>query len=48
MDFRITPDDRVGAQAKRSGSPAPQANRGGDRGRVEPSMGQSVGVFVYD
>ena len=48
MDFRITPDDRVGAQAKRSGSPAPQAKKGGDRGRVEPSMGQSVGVFVDD
>ena len=46
MDFRLTADDRVGAPAKKgNGQPAPQANRGG---RVEPSMGQSVGVFVDD
>ncbi|MET3899397.1 penicillin-binding protein 1A [Devosia sp. UYZn731] len=47
MDFRISPDDRVGAQAKRGSKPAPQAKSGG-RDRVEPSMGQSVGVFVDD
>ncbi|HTM77274.1 MAG TPA: transglycosylase domain-containing protein, partial [Devosia sp.] len=48
MDFRITPDDRVGAQAKRRGTAAPQAKKGGGRERVEPSMGQSIGVFVDD
>ncbi len=46
MDFRISPDDRVGAQAKRGGTAAPQAKKGG--GRIEPSMGQSVGGFVDD
>ncbi|WP_375452347.1 PBP1A family penicillin-binding protein [uncultured Devosia sp.] len=48
MDFRLTADDRVGAQGKKGGGkPVPQAKRG-SRERVEPSMGQSVGVFVDD
>ena len=47
MDFRISPNDRVGAQGKGSRKPAAPAAKGkGDR--VEPSMGKSIGVFVDD
>lgn len=46
MDFRISADDRVGAPSK-GGKPQPAA-RGKSRDRVEPSLGQSVGVFVDD
>jgi penicillin-binding protein 1A len=48
MEFRISPDDRVGAQprgkakAKSGGKPA-----AGGR-RVEPTMGTAVGTFVDD
>ncbi len=52
MDLRISPDDRVGAQPnKRGGKPIAKPKRlGWGRGRekVEPTMGQSVGVFVDD
>jgi len=45
MDFRISADDRVGAQPARTGKPQARAGRGQ---RVEPSLGHSVGVFVDD
>ncbi|MET3927251.1 PBP1A family penicillin-binding protein [Devosia sp. 2618] len=47
MDFRISADDRVGNQPVRGSKPRsqPRASKGQ---RVEPSMGQSVGVFVDD
>ncbi len=45
MDFRISADDRVGAQPNKGGKPQ---SRGGKGQRVEPSMGHSVGVFVDD
>jgi penicillin-binding protein 1A len=45
MDFRITADDRVGAQPKRGAKPQARAAKGQ---RVEPSLGQSVGGFVDD
>src|SRR5690606_22052198 len=44
-DFRITADDRVGAQPKRGAKPQARAAKGQ---RVEPSLGQSVGGFVDD
>ena len=47
MDFRISADDRVGATTK-GGKPQPAARTGKGRERVEPSLGQSVGVFVDD
>jgi penicillin-binding protein 1A len=49
MDFRITADDRVGAQPGRKAKPAQRSKTAkGGRERVEPSMGRSVGVFVDD
>ena len=45
MDFRISADDRVGGPQKRTSKPQPRAAKGQ---RVEPSLGQSVGVFVDD
>ncbi len=45
MDFRISADDRVGAQPKGKPAAASRA-KGGER--VEPSMGKAVGVFVDD
>jgi penicillin-binding protein 1A len=47
MDFRISADDRVGAQPNKGGKPQATA-RGKGGQRVEPSMGHSVGVFVDD
>jgi len=50
MDLRISPDDRVGSQPKRT-TARPQAKKGGwsrGRDRVEPTMGQAVGGFVDD
>ncbi|WP_052731931.1 transglycosylase domain-containing protein [Devosia geojensis] len=45
MDFRISPDDRVGGQQnQRAGKAAP--GRKGER--VEPTLGAGVGVFVDD
>ncbi len=49
MDFRISADDRVGAQPRKGARP--RANAGSDKargGRVEPTMGHSLGVFVDD
>jgi len=51
MDLRISPDDRVGAQPKRTQAKPAQAKKGGwgrGRDRVEPTMGQAVGGFVDD
>ncbi|HWV20036.1 MAG TPA: hypothetical protein VN036_03310, partial [Devosia sp.] len=45
MDFRISADDRVGAQPNRGAKPQARAAKGQ---RVEPSLGQSVGGFVDD
>jgi len=45
MDFRISADDRVGTQPAKGRKPAPRPAR---NQRVEPSLGQSVGVFVDD
>ncbi|MBN9334949.1 PBP1A family penicillin-binding protein [Devosia sp.] len=45
MDFRISADDRVGAQPNRGAKPQARAAKGS---RVEPSLGQSVGGFVDD
>jgi penicillin-binding protein 1A len=45
MDFRISADDRVGAQPNRGGKPQARAAKGQ---RVEPSLGQSLGGFVDD
>ena len=45
MDFRISADDRVGAQPNRGAKPQARAAKGT---RVEPSLGQSVGGFVDD
>lgn len=45
MDFRISADDRVGAQPNRGSKPQARAAKGQ---RVEPSLGQSVGGFVDD
>lgn len=51
MDLRISPDDRVGTQPKRTAT-RPQAKKSGwgrgRRDRVEPTMGQAVGGFVDD
>lgn len=48
MDFRISADDRVGAQPGKSRKGQPAARSGKGRERVEPSMGKSVGVFIDD
>ena len=51
MDFRISPDDRVGSSTQKgAGKPAPAKRSGWGKGRerVEPSMGQAVGGFVDD
>ncbi|MEO5807075.1 PBP1A family penicillin-binding protein [Devosia sp.] len=50
MEFRISPEDRVGAQpGKRGGKPAAKAKSSGwGKGRVEPTMGSAVGGFVDD
>ena len=45
MDFRISADDRVGAQPNRGNKPQARAAKGQ---RVEPSLGQAVGGFVDD
>ncbi len=45
MDFRISADDRVGAQRNKTAKPQARATKGA---RVEPSLGQSVGSFVDD
>ena len=43
MDFRISADDRVGAQPKKPSKPRATSTTKG--GRVEPVMGQSTGGF---
>ena len=43
MDFRISADDRVGAQPKKPSKP--QAKTGSKGSRVEPVMGQPAGGF---
>lgn len=45
MDFRISADDRVVSQPRRASKPQARVAKGQ---RVEPSLGQSVGVFVDD
>lgn len=47
MDFRISADDRVGGNAGKGKGAKPRAGSGSSS-RVEPSLGQSVGVFVDD
>lgn len=47
MDFRISPDDRVGNQSAKGKAPKSRAS-GGKGQRVEPTMGHSLGVFVDD
>jgi len=46
MDFRISPEDRVGGQQNRRGGGT--SARGGKGERIEPSLGTGVGVFVDD
>ena len=50
MDFRISADDRVGNQQAGGSKPQPKARggKGGDRGRVEPTLGQSMPFSVAD
>lgn len=50
MDFRISADDRVGNQKVGGSKPQPKARggKGGDRGRVEPTLGQSMPFSVAD
>jgi len=50
MDFRISADDRVGNQKAGGSKPQPKARggKGGDRGRVEPTLGQSMPFSVAD
>lgn len=43
MDFRISADDRVGAQPKKPSKPRAESRSKG--ARVEPSMGKSAGIF---
>jgi penicillin-binding protein 1A len=46
MDFRISPEDRVGGQQnRRDGTKAARGRKGE---RIEPSLGAGVGVFVDD
>ncbi|KRA47697.1 transglycosylase domain-containing protein [Devosia sp. Root635] len=47
MDFRISADDRVGNHKARGGKPQ-AASGGGKAGRVEPTLGQSMGFSVAD
>lgn len=47
MDFRISADDRVGGNAGKGKAGKPRTGPGSGT-RVEPSLGQSVGVFVDD
>ena len=50
MDFRISADDRVGNQKAGGSKPQPKARggKGGDSGRVEPTLGQSMPFSVAD
>jgi penicillin-binding protein 1A len=50
MDFRISADDRVGNQKAGGSKPQPKARggKGGDGGRVEPTLGQSMPFSVAD
>ena len=50
MDFRISADDRVGNQKAGGRKPQPKARggKGGDSGRVEPTLGQSMPFSVAD
>ncbi|GHA22779.1 penicillin-binding protein [Devosia pacifica] len=46
MDFRISPEDRVGGQQGKRGASKSGRRRKGER--VEPSLGTGVGAFVDD
>jgi penicillin-binding protein 1A len=48
MDFRISADDRVGAQTRKTARSHSTAKSGKGRERVEPSLGSSVGFSVAD
>ena len=49
MDFRITSDDRVGAQPRGKANARARGKAPAGRGRrVEPTMGDAVGTFVDD